>query len=93
MDSTVQQSFRATTIKGRREESSARSLPRQDRQHALAPGEQVELRLAEDVCKLPSAFAMSSSLPGGFLSLIIPIAGRTGLEVGLVGDESVLGIS
>jgi hypothetical protein len=75
------------------QQDSRVSAPRQNRQHLLARCEQVELRFVEDVCKLGSAFATSSSLPGSFISLIIPIAGRTGLEVGLVGDESVLGIS
>jgi hypothetical protein len=65
-------------------------VPRQNRQDLLARCKQVELRFVEDVCKLASAFATSSSLPGSFISQIIPIAGRTGLEVGLVGDESVL---
>ena len=68
------------------------ALPRLDRQHLLARCEQVELRFA-DVLYNPGTRVQHVFFPtDSFISLITPTDGRTGLEVGLVGDEGMLGI-
>ena len=69
------------------------ALPRQDREHLLARCEQVELRFAE-ILYNPGTRVQHVFFPtDSFISLIMPTDGRTGLEVGLVGDEGMLGIS
>jgi len=69
------------------------ALPRQDRQHLLARCEQVELSLGAVLCS-PGERIRDVFFPvESFISLIAPIDGRAGLEVGLVGDEGMLGVS
>jgi CRP-like cAMP-binding protein len=69
------------------------SLPRRDRQHMLARCEQVELRFG-DVLYKPGQRIRHVFFPtDSFISLIAPIDGGANLEVGLVGDEGMLGVS
>jgi CRP-like cAMP-binding protein len=69
------------------------SLPRQDRHHLLARCEQVELRFAEVLCEPGDAIRHVYFPTDSFISLITPIDGPANLEVGLVGDEGMMGIS
>jgi CRP-like cAMP-binding protein len=68
-------------------------LPRRDRQHLLARCDAVELQFG-DVLYEPSARIRHVFFPtDSAISLITPIDDHTRLEVGLVGDEGMVGIS
>jgi len=69
------------------------ALPGQDRQHLLARCEQVELRLGDVLCQAGERMRHVFFPTDSFISLIAPINGRGSLEVGLVGDEGMLGLS
>ena len=69
------------------------ALPGQDRQHLLARCQQTELLFA-DVLYEPGEPIRHVYFPTeSFISLITPIDSNANLEVGLVGDEGMLGIS
>jgi CRP-like cAMP-binding protein len=69
------------------------ALPRHDRQRCLARCEPVELTFA-DILAEPGERIRHIYFPTeSFISLTTPIDGRACLEVGLVGDEGMLGIS
>ena len=67
-------------------------LPRKDRLHLLGLCESVSLGLSE-VLYEPGQPTRHIYFPtDGFISLIAPIDGKPGLEVGIVGREGMLGV-
>jgi CRP-like cAMP-binding protein len=69
------------------------SLPRKERQHVLARCEEVELRFGDVLCNPGQRMRHVFFPTDGFISLITPANGHAKLEVGLIGDEGMLGVS
>jgi len=69
------------------------ALPGPDRRHFLARCQQVELHCGDVLCDPGEPMRHVFFPTDSFISLITPIDGRIGLEIGLVGDEGMLGIS
>ena len=66
-------------------------LPRQDRVRLLAACESVELVLSEVLCE-PGQPVRHVYFPvQGFISLVTPVDGSPGVEVGMIGREGMLG--
>lgn len=69
------------------------ALPGPVRQRLLARSEPIELVLGTVLCD-PGETIRHVFFPiDGFISLVSPTAGSAGLELGLIGDEGMLGIS
>lgn len=68
-------------------------LPQSLRRRLLARLEPVELRLSEVLCKSGEHMRYAYFPTRSFVSLIAPLDRHAGLEVGLVGDEGMVGIS
>jgi len=69
------------------------ALPRKDREQLLANCEQVELIFAEVICLAGETIPYVYFPTGSFISLMAPINGGENLEVGLIGNEGVFGIT
>jgi CRP-like cAMP-binding protein len=69
------------------------ALPRKDCQHFLASCEQVELNFSDVLCQPGERIRHVYFPTNSFISLVTPVNGGASLEVGLVGNEGMLGIS
>ncbi|MGR8997457.1 MAG: Crp/Fnr family transcriptional regulator [Gammaproteobacteria bacterium] len=68
-------------------------LPRKDREHLLANCETIELNFAEVLCR-PGELIVHVYFPtGSLISLMRPINDNASLEVKLIGNEGMLGIT
>jgi CRP-like cAMP-binding protein len=68
-------------------------LPRALRERLLERSESVELRVAQVLSTCGERMRYVYFPSNSFISLITPLEGHAGLEVGLVGDEGMVGIS
>lgn len=70
-----------------------KALPRKERERFVSACEPVELALGEILAEPGERIYHLYFPTGGFISLVMPIDIHANLEVGLVGDEGMLGVS
>lgn len=68
-------------------------LPCKDHEQLLSHCEAIELTFAEVLYRPGAAITHVYFPTGSFISLVTPIHGNAGLEVGLIGNEGMLGIT
>jgi CRP-like cAMP-binding protein len=69
------------------------SLPPQDREDLLAHCEQIDLIFGDELCRPEERMRYVFFPVDGFISVLASIEGNVGLEVGLIGNEGMLGAS
>lgn len=69
------------------------ALPGKDRRHVLAGCEPVELGFTEILAEPGERIRHVHFPTASFISLVMPVDERSSLEVGLIGNEGMLGIS
>lgn len=67
------------------------SMPRQDRSRILQRSEPVDLVFGAVLCEPDEPFRHVYFPLTGFISLVAPVRGRQPLEIGLVGNEGMIG--
>ncbi|MDD2800567.1 MAG: Crp/Fnr family transcriptional regulator [Methylococcales bacterium] len=69
------------------------ALPPKDCSQLLSKCEHIELKFAEVLCRPGERISHVYFPTGSFVSLVTPMDGNAGLEVGLIGNEGMLGIT
>ncbi len=66
-------------------------LARKEREAFLADCEPVDLEFGQTLCEPDDAYGFAWFPQTGFISLMVPLTGHPPLEVGLIGNEGMLG--
>jgi len=69
------------------------ALPPKDCEQLLSKCEHIELNFAEVLCRPGERISYVYFPTGSFISLVTPVDGKSGLEVGLIGNEGMLGLT